>query len=149
MTTNTIEKTDTSVEMTRTFNATREQVFAAWADPEQRKAWSGCNGSTCISYTHDFETGGDYRQVLEIPDCGQVVIVGTFTKIEEPAVIAYSMNCEGMDDTPDSHVELTFTEEGGKTQLHLRHTDLVDAEACEAVSGGHQASFDRLEEILH
>ena len=113
----------------------REAVYAAWSDPDQRKVWSGCQGSTCTSFTHDFQVGGSYRQVLEVPNCGEIVMIGAYTAIDEPGELAYSMNWEakeGMPQTPDSNVRVTFAEKDGGTELCLVHTGLADEQSCDS-----------------
>ena len=151
MSTTKVETEPGTVTITRIFNSPREVVYDAWADADKRKAWSGCQGSTCVSYTHEFRAGGSYRQVLEIPNCGEVVMVGSYTAIEKPGEIAYTMSCEpgeGMPATPESNVLVKFIDHGDSTELRLTHTGLPDDESREAVSGGHQASPERLSASL-
>ncbi|HWB01952.1 MAG TPA: SRPBCC domain-containing protein [Verrucomicrobiales bacterium] len=148
---NKIETTGDGVKITRIFDARREAVFAAWADPEKAGAWMGCPGSSSVSCTMDFRAGGGYRQVLEVPGCGQVVMVGRYKEIEVPKRISYALNCEpceGMEPAPDTHVTVEFIERGDQTEVRLEHTGLASDEMKGMISSGHEASFDRLAELV-
>jgi uncharacterized protein YndB with AHSA1/START domain len=148
---NKIEITGDAVKITRTFEARRDIVFAAWTDPEKASAWMGCPGSSSVSCTIDFRVGGRFRHVLQVPDCGQIVMVGTYSEIEVPRRISYTINCEpgeGMPAAPETNISVEFLERGDQTEVRLVHSGLASSEMREAVTSGHQASLDRLAEIL-
>ena len=53
----------------RIFQATPEQVFAAWADPDAKAQWFGCHDNwERIEYRSDFQVGGSEINRTRPPD---------------------------------------------------------------------------------
>ncbi len=144
---NEIKVVGDNLHITRTFEAPVERVFDAWANADRRRQWSGCEGSECKSFTHEFRAGGRYRQILEIPNCGEIVMVGEYQSITSLEEIAYTMSCEpheGLPPAPESLINVKFERHSERTVVVLVHSRLSGDEAKEAVAAGHRASLDRL-----
>ncbi len=58
METSTDERTMT---LTRHFDATPAQVYAAWTDPDVLPRWFGPNGFSCETHVMDLRVGGEWR----------------------------------------------------------------------------------------
>ncbi len=58
--------------ISRVFDAPRELVWQAFADPERMKHWFGPKGSTIVSSKMDLRVGGIYHGAMRNPD-GQVM----------------------------------------------------------------------------
>jgi uncharacterized protein YndB with AHSA1/START domain len=54
--------------ITRTFEAPRERVFAAFTNPEEMKKWWGPKGFTVIASKMDLRPGGTYHYGMRAPD---------------------------------------------------------------------------------
>ncbi len=69
-----MDETDTAVReitITRVFEASREEVWRAWTDPEQLKRWFRPHGFTVPECTVDLRPGGVLRMVILAPDGSQ------------------------------------------------------------------------------
>jgi uncharacterized protein YndB with AHSA1/START domain len=102
---------DTSIQMTRTFDAPRELVFAAHSQAEHLKHWWGRGNPLDVEM--DFRVGGTWRFV-EHADGEQYAFRGEYREIVEPARIVQTFEFEGM--PGQICVEtLELTEQDGKT----------------------------------
>ena len=63
--------------ITRVFDAPRELVWQAFADPERMQQWFGPKGSTILSSKMDLRVGGTYHGAMRNPD-GQVMWASSF-----------------------------------------------------------------------
>ena len=73
----------------REFDAPREMVFDAWADPKQLVQWFGPEGFTTTIESFDFCEGGEWAQVMHGPDGTNYPCAAMFTEVQRPEVIAY------------------------------------------------------------
>lgn len=90
MTTEIITTTpDQEIVSSRIFNAPRELVFRAWAEPDHLKNWWGPAGFTNTFNEFDFRVGGKWSFVMHGPDKGNYVNECEFIKIEQPSLIAW------------------------------------------------------------
>lgn len=106
----------------RVFDAPREMVFDAWADPKQLVQWFGPDGFTTTIETFNFWDGGEWVQVMHRPDGTNYPCSAMFTEIQRPEVIAY-FNRGGREGEEDVEFQSTVTfEELGpeKTRLTIR-----------------------------
>jgi uncharacterized protein YndB with AHSA1/START domain len=140
---------DTSLSLSRTFDAPREVVFEAWTDPTVLKEWWGPGGFTTPSVEMDLREGGKYRIAMQPPVGDLVYVGGTFREIRPPARLVYTWAWEE-DDGPghESLVTLDFADRNGKTVLTLTHERLADAESRDGHVDGWSSSLDRLGPVL-
>jgi uncharacterized protein YndB with AHSA1/START domain len=146
---------ETSIAVSRIFDAPRELVWESWADPAQRGLWWGPNGFTTEFHSLDLRPGGQCLLTMRGPDGTEYPNRSVFTKVERPHIIAYahSGNRVGSPEI-NFHATWTFEEvEGGKTQLTLLQ-EYADSELRRkiveeygAIKGGEQ-TFARLAEFL-
>lgn len=80
---------DRTIVSTRTVNASVEEVFRAWTDPEHLKIWWGPNGFTNTFHEHDLRPGGRWKYVMHGPEKGNYNNECVFLKIEKPHLIAW------------------------------------------------------------
>lgn len=106
----------------RVFDAPREMVFDAWADPRQLRQWFGPEGFTTTIETFEFHEGGAWLQVMHGPDGTNYPCTAMFTEVQRPEVIAY-FNRGGREGEEKVAFQSTVTfEEIGreKTRLTIR-----------------------------
>ncbi len=146
--------------ITRTFDAPREKVWQAWANPDQFKQWWGPRNFTCSIEKHDFRIGGEYLHGMHTKDVA-MWSTGKYQEIDEPnrLVMTDSFADKGGKVVPASHygfktdfplemqIEVTFEESDGKTKLIIRHIGMP-ANEHEDASGGWNQSLDKLGELL-
>src|SRR5688500_4522912 len=71
-------ETEQALVIERVLDAPREQVWAAWTDPEQIKKWWGPKDFTAPSIKSDFREGGTYLWAMQSPDGQTYWNTGTF-----------------------------------------------------------------------
>jgi uncharacterized protein YndB with AHSA1/START domain len=150
------------VNFDRTFDAPLETVWKAWTNPEELKKWWGPENVSIPECTVDLRVGGQFYIVMEAgaamgPYAGtRWPMKATYTVIEENARLNYDAQAwtEGMEATTtiDQVSELTLSEEGGKTKMHLKAAILKagpDAGgAAEGMQQGYNQQFDKLTQYL-
>ncbi len=118
-----IPASDHQVLITRIFEASREDVFAAWTDPEQVAAWYGPEHfETPRERIHiDLRVGGRYELTMVQPGSGAEFPVGyDIIELVEPELIVLRsdpMPEVGMHEPTVTRVE--FHDHGDKTRMTL------------------------------
>ena len=74
----------TPFEITRVFDAPREQVWKAWTDPERLKHWWGPKGFTVHTCKVDLRPGGTFLYGMKSPDGADMWGKFVYRKIEAP-----------------------------------------------------------------
>jgi uncharacterized protein YndB with AHSA1/START domain len=146
-----VRQTETTIEITRTYDAPRELVWKAWTDPAQAGAWWGPAGFTTTTHEMDVRPGGTWRFVMHGPDGTDYPNVVHYDEVAEPSLLAYR---HGDGKELSFTVTVRFDEDGpGRTRLTLRtefpnaaQKDLVVREYG-AIEGGRQ-TLGRLAEHL-
>ena len=141
--------------VTRVFEAPRQMVFDAWADPKQLVQWFGPEGFRTTIETFEFLEGGVWLQVMHGPDGTNYPCTAMFTEVERPEVIAY-FNRGGREgeDKVAFQSTVTFEELGPeKTRLTIRMEFASTEERDEnvrnygSIEGGRQ-TLNRLAMLL-
>ena len=96
---------ESEIVSTRNFDAPRELVYKAWADPSHLKNWWGPKGFTNTFNIFDFRVGGRWSFMMHGPDKGNYPNECEFIKIEVPSLIAWKRHSK-----PHFQVLATFDE---------------------------------------
>ena len=129
--------------ITRTFDAPRQLVFAAWSKPENLAHWWGPKGFTLPKCEVDFRAGGLFHFVMRGPDGKDYPFRGSYLEIVEPERIVF----QGViHDEPGHQVwtTVTFAEEKGKTNLTVKQTYSFESDATRGAPEGWKQTLDRL-----
>lgn len=105
---------DLELVITRTFDAPRRLVWAAFTDPKHVPHWHvGPDGFTMPVCEIDLRPGGAFRYGWRNAQGREFFASGTYREVEPPARLAYvtAMNGAEQDTT------LTFDEDGGRTTV--------------------------------
>jgi uncharacterized protein YndB with AHSA1/START domain len=100
----------------------REEVFAAWLDPESIVQWMLPMNTTTVTAEVDGRVGGRFRIVM-VDENGPVEHTGRYLTIEPPSRLSFTWISKFTDDRP-SVVTIEFHDRGGKTEIVLTHRDL-------------------------
>lgn len=110
-----------SLTFTRTFDAPRALVWKVWTDPVHMAAWWGPNDFTNPVCDMDVRLGGALKIDMCSPGGTVYPMTGVFKEITEPERLSFT--CTPLDDKGEAVFEelttVTFTENGGKTTLHI------------------------------
>jgi uncharacterized protein YndB with AHSA1/START domain len=139
--------TDREIITTRLFDATPEQMFRSWSEPEHLAKWWGPNGFTNTFHRFDFSPGGDWEFMMHSPDGIDYPNKNRFTEIDENERIVF----DHLEPVHSFQATATFTKEGNKTRFTFRM--LFDsAEECQRVKqfiqAANEENFDKLEQEL-
>ena len=149
---------ENTLEIRRTYNASRERVFRAWTDPQAIAQWFGpTDGHCCTVEALDLRVGGRYRLALAHPEgesgcageSGASRAAGEYTVIDPPSRLAFTWAWEeGGMDVGETLVTVELNDLGGRTELVLTHERLPNEEARIAHGEGWNGSLDRLERFV-
>jgi uncharacterized protein YndB with AHSA1/START domain len=146
-----IDQTVPLVRIIREFNAPREKVFRAHADPDLFAQWNGPNDATMTIGHYDFRTGGSYRY-MHSSGGFEAWFNGTFHEVRPAELIVQTFTFEGM---PDGvALEKLHFESLGEGRTRLTSTSLVDsfedrdAFVASGMESGVVEGYERLDAIL-
>jgi uncharacterized protein YndB with AHSA1/START domain len=137
----------TELNVRRVIRAPREDVFAAWTEPELLRQWWGPGPVTCPEAEVDLREGGAYRLANREPDGKIVWISGRFERVRAPEELVYTWRVGEADGAP-TLVRVKFLPHAEGTELILTHERF----AVEAVRDMHLQGWggciDKLEMML-
>jgi uncharacterized protein YndB with AHSA1/START domain len=138
--------------VTRVFDAPRELVFAAFADPDQVVRWWGPRGFTTTVHEMDVRPGGVWRFTMHGPDGTDYQNRVEFIEVAESERLVYKHGPDVGSEGLSFQATITFDKEGASTRLTLRllfesPADRDRAAEFGALEGGRQ-TLERLAEHL-
>jgi uncharacterized protein YndB with AHSA1/START domain len=155
------------LKITRTFNASQQQVWDAFTNAELLSEWWGPKGAKINVKTFDFKLNGLFLYSMENPDGMKLWAKFVYKEIEEPEKIVFinSFSDENgrigknpwLPVWPEEIINyLTLKEENGQTILTLEgHPINASEEEVNAYEGmtdnmqaGFKGTFDKLDELL-
>jgi uncharacterized protein YndB with AHSA1/START domain len=138
---------DTTLVITRVFEAPPERVFDAWLTREEWQSWIGPEGVDCDVHLLEPHAGGRYRLTMHVSGQPPIAVAGVFKVIERPSTLSFTWGAEG-DPTQQSLVRLTFIERQGKTELTLRQEGLDSAADRDQFGHGWNSALNKLARYL-
>lgn len=138
------------ITITRTFDAPRALVYAAWTTPEQFAIWFGTDAVDIPteSVTMDVRVGGSWTATMHLPDGPTIDWAGEYTEVDPPARLAFTMT-----DVPQRPgrepitVDLVETADGTRMTMTQSGGHLTE-EQYEQTKIGWNGFFDDLAEVL-
>ena len=104
----------------RTIQATPEELFAAWTEPEQLKKWWGPRPVVCAEAEVDLRVGGSYRIANRLPDGTLLWISGEFELIDPPFKLVYTWRIGPASQTLE-RVSVEFERRDDGTEVIVTH----------------------------
>ncbi len=148
--------TDTTIVMTRTFNAPRPLVWEAMTDPRRLRRWlfspPGWTMTTCEG---EPRVGGSYRWAWSDADGKQALVIsGEFREVVPPSRLVHTetmeMGCGGPVGTLIATLELT--EIAGGTRMHMTlafdSREARDGALASGMEHGMEAGYQQLDAQL-
>jgi uncharacterized protein YndB with AHSA1/START domain len=116
--------TERTVELTRIFDAPPERVFAAWTEPRHLARWFGPAGFTVHSCEIEARPGGVFRLCTRSPEGKDYWVRGLYRELVPPRRLVIASTADDERGVPalEELVEVTLTDEDGRTRLALRAT---------------------------
>ena len=153
--------------ISRVFNAPRDVVYRAWAEPDQLQKWFGPKGAENFYSKGEVKPGGIYHYGMRVPGMGEVWGRWVFREIVPPERLVWVNSFSDKDGGVTRHpmaptwpaellTTVTFDDEGGKTRVTVRWVPINAGEeerntfiaAKESMKGGWGGTFDRLDDYL-
>ena len=107
---------DLTMTLTRVFDATPAQVWAAWADPAILPRWFGPKGYSCTTQEIDLRDGGVWRFDMLGPDGTVWPNRHRITRYTPMTAITYLLD-DGTDGYAAMQVDITLTPDGNGVRL--------------------------------
>jgi uncharacterized protein YndB with AHSA1/START domain len=137
------------LETERVLPAPREEVFAAFTDPEQLARWWGPEGFSVPSLRFEPRLGESYRIEMQPPDGDPFSLTGEFRRVEPPARLDYTFVWEDPDpDDVETLVALSFRDLGDSTAVSLTQGPFKTEARRALHRDGWRDCFERLERLL-
>ena len=141
-----------TVVIRRTIDATPEQVFQAWVDPQMIEEWWGPEGFRSTVEFLDLRVGGAFRFAMLSPTGSEGGTAGIILEMDPPRRLVFEMtehcNC---DLPPDADAQLEsaivavdFVSKGSSTEVVVEHTGLSSAAIGGRINDGWTSSLSRL-----
>jgi uncharacterized protein YndB with AHSA1/START domain len=138
-----------SVRLERTYDASRDAVFAAWTNPDVLRRWWKADPSwTQPSVELDLRVGGGYRLSMQDPASGEVhTVFGEYREVRPPERLVYTWTWEGSGPYAghESLVAVQFRAEGDRTTVVIEHSALLDERSRQAHAHGWSGVLDSFE----
>jgi uncharacterized protein YndB with AHSA1/START domain len=132
----------------RTFDASAEEVFDAWTNPEVLRRWfhAGPDWNTPTAEV-DLRIGGRVRVAMREPDGTEHAMGGEFTLVDRPRRLAMTWT---FDDWPQKQqmIQLEFTEREGRTTVVLINSGIDTEEHRDDQDRGWHDCLGQLERVL-
>ncbi len=139
----------TTLRLERTYDASAEEVFDAWTNPEVLRRWWVVDPAWRTPVADvDLRVGGTYRLSMEDPDDGTFHTVrGEYREVRRPERLVYSWCWEdaGGQTGHESTVTVEFLEDGERTTVVLEHSGLESPDSRDRHLHGWQACLEMLE----
>ncbi len=151
--TTTIYSEDGDLVFERTFDASRDQVWKAFTDPELVPRWWGPHGTTTVVAEMDVRPGGTWRYVSSAPDRDDVTFYGEYLEIDPPKRFRWTFmfDVEGIGPMggPETH---HFEDVDGRTKVtsigHMGSADAIEGALATGMAKGAIETWDRLAALL-
>lgn len=142
---------DTTITVTRSFEAPLSAVWRAFTDPTIIPRWmTGPEGHTMPECTVDLRVGGSWRYVWQMPE-GRMVGTGTFSLVEPERRLIHTETFDIFPHT-ETQVETEFFAEGGTTRvvMTMRYDSTLSRDAVlrTGMGDGMEAGYRKLDELL-
>lgn len=116
-----------ALKITRMLNATRQEVFEAWLDPDSVKQWMCPEDGCGVVAELDVRVGGTFLVEMQCKD-GPHINTGVYREIKAPERLVFTW-VSADTDTRETLVTVELFERGHKTELVLTQVQLPDEEA--------------------
>jgi uncharacterized protein YndB with AHSA1/START domain/predicted enzyme related to lactoylglutathione lyase len=140
----------TQLVLRRTYEASRERLFAAWTTLETLRQFFGPGDTSVVDGQLDVRERGRYRVTFRRPDGELMTVGGVYREIRAPERIVCTWAWEEDDQALEKETLLTieFLDRGDETELILTHEDFRDATQRDNHQRGWTPILDQLADVL-
>ncbi|MEP7291307.1 MAG: SRPBCC domain-containing protein [Chloroflexota bacterium] len=138
---------DTILNLRRSFNAPRPQVFRAWTEPRAIERWFKPMGMASTVSQLDLRAGGSYCIDLLGANGASASISGHYVEVTPPEKLAFTWRSAETDQV-ETLVTLEFVQRGSATEILLTHELLTTEEMIAMHRFGWLSMMDELSTVF-
>jgi uncharacterized protein YndB with AHSA1/START domain len=140
----------TTLQVKRTFAASRERVFRAWTEAEELRHWFFPSPDyTVVIPILDLRVGGKYQVEMRHKESGNVHrLEGIYREIKPPEKVAFTWQWEPGASASETLVTVEFHDLGPSTEIVLTHELFPNLEERDKHSHGWTGCLDQLAKIF-
>jgi uncharacterized protein YndB with AHSA1/START domain len=131
-----------ALQLRRIYSASREEIFAAWTDPEQMCEWLCPAGATISLIEVDLRVGGAFRIDMQ-SEQGTFAHTGIYQEIIPPERLVFTWSSINTQHR-ETLVTVELIQHGQQTELVLTHEGLPDQNTKEMHAMGWRSILDKL-----
>lgn len=129
------------------FNATREQVWHAWTDPEMVKLWFGSDpDGKVLSAIIDARPGGAFEITFANADGTAFTCFGTYSEVEIYKKLAFTWSWKNSPDVME-FVTVTLRDQSDGTLMNFEIAN-IDPNTAHNYEPGWKSTFEKLGRAL-
>lgn len=135
------------IHISRSFQATREDLYQAWTAPDRLKQWWHPLGRRLIDVENDVRPGG--KVVYRFED--GLEITGDYSEVQEGQHLVYTWNWNLPSEPVDNAqylLRVDFKDDGDGSVLEVRQENFANHQAIKPHQEGWEHALDRLEDYL-
>jgi len=137
----------TELTIRRVIPAPREEVFAAWTEPELLRQWWGPGPVSCPEAHVDLREGGEYRLANREASGSITWIFGRFERVRPPEELVYTWTVSIVPGGP-TLVRVLFLPHADGTEIVLKHERFALEAVREMHAQGWTGCLDKLAALL-
>lgn len=141
-----IQQTNDKLVLRKMIPASREEVFAAWTDPESMRHWMCPGDAVTAEVQMDVRVGGSFRILMKGPK-QDYDHTGEYRLIDRPSKLSFTWISKGTD-LKATLVTVELFERDGATELILTHENFTSPEQVGPHAGGWGKIADLLADYL-
>jgi uncharacterized protein YndB with AHSA1/START domain len=144
--------TDTTILITREFDAPRHLVYRAWTEPDLIAQWWHANRGTDVRIEADVRVGGSWRYAMTAHGGFEVAFHGEYREVVEDERLVTTEYYEGAPDLEPALTTMTLSDLGaGRTRLEVlvEHASKAnrDLHVESGMEDGLQDALDMVEDL--
>ena len=148
-----MNNTDQTVEVTRQFTKSVQELYDAWINEDKLKQWWHPANNKLVHVENEVIEGGNIKYEFETHNGDKsFVITGQYKEVEPAAKLVYTWNWKmpGSDASKESHFELTVKFTGNETGsgIHIIQRDLDKEEVIHPRQKGWEEELESLAQFL-
>ncbi|MFI6597342.1 SRPBCC domain-containing protein [Nonomuraea sp. NPDC050536] len=116
-------RAEESVHVTRVLNASAEEAFDAWTNPDRMSQWLFPGSGTVAEASADPVVGGRFR-IAKLFPTGVDEVTGEYLVVEPPTRLVFTWQSPGSTGARPTRVTVTLTPDGDTTQMTILHERL-------------------------
>ena len=138
-----------TLNISRTFNASREAVFDAWLNTDAISQWFAPDPTMVTKVdVLDAKEGGRYQFQMVAVDGETFIVTGEYVTIKRPEQLIFTWVWIHGDDKTEMLVTLNFIDKGETTEMQLTHERLPDQSSKDHHNQGWIGCFIRLAGVV-